>query len=157
MSIRELYIAPLKEMRAKILTELSEVEGRLSGTLRTSSCRAGLLERKNLLLRNLREENLRIKSEKMEFRRNAREASPITDHALVRWLERKHGLDTDRLRDAILTDALREALDANRWHDDGELMYVIRDHVVVTIFPTPKADGGVPGIACESGMSSEAA
>ncbi len=134
MSIEELYIATLKVTRAKILAELSEVEGRLSGTLRTSTCRAGLLERKNLLLRNLREENLRIKRENM--------ASPITDHALVRWLERKHGLDSDRLRDAILTDALREALDANRWHDDGELTYVIRDHVVVTIFPTQKAQDG---------------
>jgi hypothetical protein len=103
MSIEELYIATLKVTRAKILAELSEVEGRLSGTLRTSTCRAGLLERKNLLLRNLREENLRIKRENM--------ASPITDHALVRWLERKHGLDSDRLRDAILTDALREAMD----------------------------------------------
>jgi hypothetical protein len=132
----------LKATRANILAELSEVEGRLSGTLRTSNCRAELLERKNLLLRNLREENLRIKRENMEIRRQAREASPITDHALVRWLERKHGLDTDRLRDAILTDALREALDANRWHDDGELTYVIRDHVVVTIFPTPKAQDG---------------
>jgi hypothetical protein len=144
MSIQELYIATLKETRTKILAELSEVEGRLSGTLRTSSCRAGLIERKNLLLRNLREEKLRIKRANMDIRshRETREASPITDHALVRWLERKHGLDTDRLRDAILTDALREALDANRWHDDGELTYVISDHVVVTIFPTPKAQDG---------------
>jgi hypothetical protein len=142
MRIQELYIATLKVTRANILAELSEVEDRLSRTLRTSSCRAELLERKNLLLRNLREENLRIKRENMENRREARKASPITDHALVRWLERKHRVDTDRLRDAILTDALREALDANRWHDDGELTHVISDHVVVTIFPTPKAQDG---------------
>jgi hypothetical protein len=140
--MQELSIATLQVTRAKILAELSEVEGRLSGTLRTSNYRAGLLERKDLLLRNLREENDRIKRAKQEIRRDARNGSPITDHALVRWLERKHGLDTDRLRDGIVTDALREALEANRWHDDGELTYVINDNVVVTIFPTPKAQDG---------------
>ena len=142
MSMQDPDIAILKATRAKIRAELSEVEGRLAGTLRTSSHRAALLERKDLLLRNLREQNLRIKRAKQEIVREARERSPITDHALVRWLERKHGLDTDRLRDAILTDALRAALDANRWHDDGELTYVISDRVVVTIFPTPKAQVG---------------
>jgi hypothetical protein len=135
--MQDYSVATLEATRAKIRAELSEVESRLSGTLRTSINRAGLLERRDLLLRNLREENLRIKRAKQEVRSEARKRSPITDHALVRWLERKHGLDTDRLRDAILTDALRGALDANQWHDDGELTYVISDNVVVTIFPTP--------------------
>jgi hypothetical protein len=141
MIIQDPYIDILKVTRAKIFGELKEVERRLAGTLKTSSYRAELLERKELLLLNLREENLRIKKAKQDIRA-ARRESPVTDHALVRWLERKHGLDTDRLRDAILTDALRQALDANRWHDDGELTYVISDRVVVTVVPTPKAPEG---------------
>lgn len=58
----------------------------------------------------------------------------ISDHALVRWLERKHGIDTRRLKEIMFTDSLSMAInDGLGYYSDGEVVYVIKDGAVQTV------------------------
>ena len=58
----------------------------------------------------------------------------VTDHALVRWLERVYELDVDALRERILTDKVKTALKtgAHRAIIDG-LEYGFSDGRITTI------------------------
>lgn len=119
--------------RARILQQLSDVEKELGRTKRSSSKRPALIERKELLLRSLREESIRLKECK-----NVRKESPdhpITDHALVRWLERKAKIDIQSLKDRILTAELQSALSSGeRAHwSDGEMVFVLANSRVITV------------------------
>jgi len=73
---------------------------------------------------------------KNEIRSAATLAHPpaITDHALIRYLERKLGLDMDVIRAEILTDDLIAAAATL----GGKCTYgkfVIKDNTVVTVLP----------------------
>lgn len=50
-------------------------------------------------------------------RRAGRDQFVISDHAIVRYLERKHGVDIEGIREEILTMALRAAGEGHRRHD----------------------------------------
>lgn len=62
---------------------------------------------------------------------------PISDHALVRWLERHHGLDVERFRQELL-DIAKPALDigASVAPLPGGLYLLIQDGKVVTVTPS---------------------
>ncbi len=70
-----------------------------------------------------------------------RDGIEISDHALVRFLDRAGGLDVEGVR-AHLADSLGRSFDAARRigvahytiHADG-LIYVVRNGVVVTVLP----------------------
>lgn len=62
----------------------------------------------------------------------------ITDHAIIRWLERIVGIDIGRqVRDAILETVgearLREIDNANLWLPDHGVQFVIRNGRVITV------------------------
>jgi hypothetical protein len=79
--------------------------------------------------RNLQEVEAQIaKAERLE------NPPVVTDHALVRYLERKLGLDLDVLRAEILTDELVKRVNVM----GGSCTYkkfVVRDNVIVTVLP----------------------
>ena len=60
--------------------------------------------------------------------------APVTDHALLRWLDRVYGLDLDSIRDQIATPAIRSAIlaGAAAITIDG-FTYVLQDRQVVTV------------------------
>ena len=71
----------------------------------------------------------------------ARGALTMTDHALVRWMERTGLVDVEPLRLALVASLERAAL-AARAMGGGEfliladgLVYVIREETVITVFP----------------------
>ena len=68
----------------------------------------------------------------------------ITDHALVRWLERTGAVEIEPLRIALAQSLQRataaaEAIGAGKFLilADG-MVYVIRDHALVTVIPEDK-------------------
>lgn len=65
----------------------------------------------------------------------------VSDHALVRFLQRAGGFDVDAVRSAIEQSLERAALAAISIGEDDYtiradgLTYIVRGHVVVTILP----------------------
>lgn len=55
--------------------------------------------------------------EERRRRRDGRDQFVISDHAVVRYLERKRGMDVEAVRDEILHLALRAAGEGHRRHD----------------------------------------
>lgn len=67
----------------------------------------------------------------------------VTDHAVVRWIERAHGFDIAAIRRQIVGKVTRSVDLAERLDERGNVTvvldgvrYVVRDHRVVTILPT---------------------
>lgn len=58
----------------------------------------------------------------------------VTDHAIVRYVERVHGIDLDEIREAILADGVYDAVCAgvSGIKKDG-VEYVLADRRVVTV------------------------
>lgn len=66
----------------------------------------------------------------------------VTDHAVVRWIERAHGIDIRALRRQIVSRVERSVDLTERIDPHGNVTvvldgvrYVVRDHRVVTILP----------------------
>lgn len=76
-------------------------------------------------------------------RREARDnvVPDITDHALLRYMERIHGIDVDALKAELLTDQLQEAIRSGACKfKTAEGDFVIKGASVVT-FLTPEKPG----------------
>lgn len=131
----QLAILDLEKIRRQIIVQLEEVERSLPKTKKGSLKREELIERKNILLANLREQKVRL-CEARQIRHEMPRDHPVTDHALIRWLERKHGVDIIELKGMMLTPALQAALASSqeRW-SDGEMLYVLKDRMVITVLP----------------------
>jgi hypothetical protein len=128
-------VIELEKTRQRIVEQLTGVEKDLSSTMKTSPRRIGLLEQKNALLVQLREETLRLKEARRVRHETPREHA-VTDHALVRWIERKCKVDVQALKDKVLSDGLRAALDSQQdYWCDGELVFVLHDGLVLTVYP----------------------
>jgi len=63
----------------------------------------------------------------------------ITDHALLRYLERMLGFDIEALKRELLTDEVRRAIKAGarRVHIKG-VTFVVSENRIVTIYETKK-------------------
>lgn len=130
----EVEIIKLEIGRSDILSKLASVEKQLAGSVKRSSKRQGLLAEKMDLLRLLREQKLRITAAKSSSNRITMKNCPISDHAIIRWLERKHDIAVDKLRSLMLADGLIEALrGGQQYWCDGDYYYMIRDGIVVTV------------------------
>lgn len=58
----------------------------------------------------------------------------VTDHAVLRFMERVYGVDVDGVRQLIATPALVAAYKAGASkYVDGDVEYVLRDNGVVTV------------------------
>lgn len=56
----------------------------------------------------------------------------ISDHAIIRWMERKHGVNFDRIRDEILTERILKNILAIQ--SDGTYeRRVVKNGVIVTV------------------------
>lgn len=70
----------------------------------------------------------------------------VSDHALVRWLERNNIVDIQQLRDALAASlgtacGAADLMNVNEYaiRRDG-WKYIVRDHTLVTIFPVKDRD-----------------
>lgn len=66
----------------------------------------------------------------------------VTDHAVVRWIERAYGIDVPAIRRQIVGKVTRSVDLAERLDERGNVTvvlegvrYVVRDHRVITILP----------------------
>ncbi|MCX5497305.1 hypothetical protein OSH11_21590 [Kaistia dalseonensis] len=66
----------------------------------------------------------------------------VTDHAVVRWIERAHGVDVPAIRQQIIGHVARGVDITERMDPRGNVTvvldgvrYVVRNHTVVTILP----------------------
>jgi len=66
----------------------------------------------------------------------------VTDHAVVRWIERAHGIDVPAIRRQIVGKVTRSVDLAEQLDERGNVTvvldgvrYVVRDHRVITILP----------------------
>lgn len=66
----------------------------------------------------------------------------VSDHALLRYIERVNGIDFDDARRSILTPTVVEAIraGAKRVRVDG-MVYIIKDKTIVTIITAEMAKG----------------
>jgi hypothetical protein len=86
---------------------------------------------------------LNANSEPREKRKRRTYAERIvSDHALIRWLERAHGMDMQSFR-RQLADRVRGAAQAGATSIviDG-FTFVLKDGVLVTVVPGKKISGG---------------
>lgn len=84
-----------------------------------------------------RSAELRLIRDKLKSVRERREDISVTDHALVRYLERVKGVDVDTVRKEM-ADHIPESLEHGggvEFIEYGELVYVVRDRLIITIRP----------------------
>jgi len=75
-----------------------------------------------------------VQAELTRRKEDARFRPSISDHAILRYLERIGGVDVEGLRTKLLTPELQSAMrsQANKYTCDG-ITYMLRDNTVVTI------------------------
>lgn len=65
----------------------------------------------------------------------------ITDHALLRWLERRHGIDVDVFRNAMADDVAAALARADENADPMSVQYVVEEGCVVTVLGVGERPG----------------
>jgi hypothetical protein len=73
---------------------------------------------------------------------SARDAHQVSDHALVRYLERVHGVDVNRLKDLIFEKHCRKQIkNGERFiASAGHVFVVSPDNVIVTVISQNETD-----------------
>ncbi|WP_299378010.1 hypothetical protein [uncultured Kiloniella sp.] len=67
---------------------------------------------------------------------------PVSDHALVRYMERVLELDVDGMRDFILTKDIKAAMSTGaKSASIGEFKYIFKNNKLVTIHGRSREDG----------------
>lgn len=65
----------------------------------------------------------------------------VTDHALVRWLERVKGIDVDAIRAEILTPERKAMINAGAGEIKGDgFCLKIRNKAVITVYTKERKD-----------------
>jgi hypothetical protein len=109
-------ISEVLDERKKLVDELHELELKLLDC--STHERKKLVKQKMYLTKAIIDNRAKSKALHMS-------AEPkVTDHAVIRWLERKHGVPIDKLRDIIMKETQSE---------QNDLQFVIRDKSVVTV------------------------
>lgn len=69
----------------------------------------------------------------------------VSDHAVLRYMERTSGMDFDEIRKAILTPLVCDAIraGAKRIHS-GNMVYVVENYTIVTVLTEKMADKNKP-------------
>lgn len=63
----------------------------------------------------------------------------VTDHALVRFIERQHGMDIEAMKKAIVSPSVRMAALMGEGTVISDKVYiVVKDHTIVTCLPRVK-------------------
>lgn len=57
----------------------------------------------------------------------------VTDHALLRYLEREHGLDSERIREDLQSSILMRKIEDGVCYLGGRLKAIVVNDVIVTI------------------------
>ena len=60
----------------------------------------------------------------------------ITEHAILRYVERAMGLDVEQIKDKILTEATRKAIEAmgnGKYPIDEGLKAIVKDNTIITV------------------------
>ncbi|WP_421782697.1 hypothetical protein [Kiloniella litopenaei] len=66
----------------------------------------------------------------------------VSDHALVRYMERVLELDVAGMRDFILTDEIKAAMSAGaKSASIGEFKYIFKNNKLITIHGRSREDG----------------
>jgi hypothetical protein len=116
-------------------------KGELVNNLCRINERIGLLE---LMIAHSKETLSKIKLERADLsykldeivlaEREKYDGIEISDHGLIRYLERKHKLDLDVYRDEILTpENIKRIKDGAKIIDLGTVKLVIKNNTVVTV------------------------
>lgn len=93
-------------------------------------------------LRNLKRERNKVDLERKEILRNLalekrKETYPVTDHAIVRYVERVRGIDIDEiiaeLRDPGLMELIGQLTDGTFPHPNGKYRVVVTKGKIVTV------------------------
>lgn len=129
-------MSTLAEEKERIVSSMRQIDGQLAGLPRRCAERPELIKQKAILMCELEKVKKEMRVEWDEKRNAFNRECPITDHALVRWLERKLGVNIERLRAAMLCDSLRAALQSeHKYWSDGEVVFVLDRGLVVTVIP----------------------
>lgn len=80
-------------------------------------------------------------------------SAAVSDHAVLRYIERKHGVDVDGLR-AIISEIVQSAVraGASKVSHDG-MTFVLRNGVVCTVIPGESASASVRKSEIHKGRS----
>ena len=114
--------------RQQLVAEVQSLDYQLSQLKRSAPSRKGIIERREVLVRQLQA----IKAVNHKYYNN----DVISDHAVLRWLERKHGIDIAKLKKLMLTEPLQEAIKTGgRFWADEDVVFVIEGKRVQTIIP----------------------
>jgi hypothetical protein len=94
------------------------------------------------LRRRIKELRVELYGEYLSYAPPAEPSSPtVSDHALVRYLERVHGLNFEPIRKRILTDQVLSAIDGGAHHVlTGTFIVALNGKTVVTILTNDMVD-----------------
>lgn len=104
------------------------------------------VKEKDELVRKIKEINLKIKVADDNIMRLREEqtledrgADAVTDHAVVRWLERRHGIDVHKVREVIVKEAIKGEI-SNKinkkgclYVESGNMVYVVNDKMTTIL------------------------
>lgn len=108
--------------------ELIETRSTLMNRIQTDQTKLAVT---NKLIKDI---NVQIQESNTQTRKPV-----ITDHALLRYIERVMGIDVTSIRDNLLPESIQEAIiefnNGKFWLDDGTELRVVNRHVVTVIGP----------------------
>ncbi len=135
-SLKAVPRTKLEAMEAEISSSLAEIKSAVE-TIRTE-----MQERLKEPLQRQEKLSVELAGIRLELseRRNRDAMTPtVTDHALLRYIERVHGVDIEAIRSAILTPAVVTAIKAGAAAvRSDECRYTIKDMAVVTVYVEQK-------------------
>lgn len=111
----------LAELRAKVETIRTQMQEMLKEPLKA-------MQRAEKVLTEIRSEL---------YQRRVKDAivPTITDHALLRYIERVHGIDMDAIRETIMTDVVVNAIKNGVGKiKTTECEFVVKDMAIVTVY-----------------------
>jgi hypothetical protein len=118
--------------KKRITAELSQVDLMLSGMKKNHPQRNAMIRKKTALIADLDMVKDDIANDGADI---------ISDHAVLRWLERKHKIDINKIRKTIMTPALENALKSGfNYYSDGEVVYVFHAGRLKTVIPVNKLE-----------------
>ncbi len=126
----------LVQEKERIISSIMQVDAQLACLNKRSPGRAELIKQKSILVFELKKVKRTLQGAWGRSNKSQDNECPITDHALVRWLERKHRIDTHGLKASMLCESLRSAITSNqKYWSDGDVVFVIDNGMVQTVIP----------------------
>jgi hypothetical protein len=112
-------------MSKELQTQITKLDSEITAIRNELSLRNQELKLKQSYIKNLRD----------KLALSKKGATKVSEHAILRYLERVRGISTTSIQDEILTPEVKKMVETlgNGTYPNGDFQVVIKDNVVVTV------------------------